>query len=240
MSMSAKYGQFCPMAKAMEVLDERWTLLVVRELLRGSTHFNELRRGVPRISPALLSKRLRTLERAGVLRRTGTGGRTSYHLTESGTELGAVVDSLTWWGLRWVGELGDEDLDPHLLFWDVRRTLDPAAWPRGRTVVAFDLADVGPRARRWWLVVADDVEVCDFDPGYDVDAQVTTTLRALTEVWRGDRTWRDAIGNGLVTISGAGPVQRAVPRWLGHSGLASLQRPARDQDASSSRSRAPA
>ena len=106
------YGQFCPVAKAMEVLDERWTLLVVRELLSGSSHFNELRRGVPKMSPALLSKRLHSLERAGVIRRTESDGRTSYTLTESGRELGDVVDALAVWGVRWIGDLGDEDFDP--------------------------------------------------------------------------------------------------------------------------------
>lgn len=119
----AGYGQFCPVAKAMDVLDERWTLLVVRELLVGSTHFNELRRGNPRMSPALLAKRLRTLERAGVVRRDEVGGRPTYRLTAAGEELRPVVESLGAWGARWVADLGDEDLDPHLLFWDVRRTV---------------------------------------------------------------------------------------------------------------------
>ena len=125
----SSYGQFCPVAKAMEVLDERWTLLVVRELLMGSRHFNELRRGNPKMSPALLSKRLRRLERAGVVRRVLDGGRISYELTESGLELRPLVDALGAWGARWVGELGEEDLDPHLLMFDVRRTIPVA---RGR------------------------------------------------------------------------------------------------------------
>jgi DNA-binding HxlR family transcriptional regulator len=179
----ASYGQFCPMAKAMEVLDERWTLLVVRELLLGSTHFNELRRGVPKMSPALLSKRLRTLERAGVITREGTGQRTSYHLTRSGLELEPVVRALQSWGTRWVGALGKEDLDPHLLFWDVRRTVSLEQWPRQRTVVEFRLTDVEPRVSRWWLVVSDaGADVCDFDPGYDVDGLVQGPLRARRRV----------------------------------------------------------
>ena len=224
--MSA-YGQFCPVAKAMEVLDERWTLLVVRELLSGSVHFNELRRGVPKMSPALLSKRLRSLERAGVVRRTGDGGRSAYLLTESGRELSTVVDALGAWGVRWIGELGDQDLDPHLLMWDMRRTVPVTAWPQDRTVLAFRFRDVEARASRWWLCVNDaDVDLCDYDPGFEVDATVETSLRALTQVWRGDRSWRDALRAGDLTVEGPAPVRRALPEWLGQSQLAAVPRPA--------------
>lgn len=140
------YSQFCPVAKAMELLDERWTLLVVRELLKGSTHFNDLRRGVPKMSPALLSKRLKALSRAGVVERTEVDGRTSYALTACGQELAGVVNELAAWGARWIPEIGDDDLDPHLLMWDIRRTVPVDAWPRARTVVAFRLTGVAPKA----------------------------------------------------------------------------------------------
>ncbi|MDT4999993.1 MAG: hypothetical protein QOK12_2098, partial [Mycobacterium sp.] len=136
------YGQFCPVAKAMEVLDERWTLLVVRELLLGSRHFNELRRGVPKMSPALLSRRLKSLARVGVVDRTEVDGRTTYSLTPCGQELFDVVDALGSWGTRWIGELGEEDLDPHLLMWDIRRTIPIDEWPRARTTMAFRLDGV--------------------------------------------------------------------------------------------------
>ena len=122
------YGQFCPVAKAMELLDERWTMLVVRELLLGSRHFNDLRRGVPKMSPALLSKRLKSLARAGVVERGEIDGRTTYSLTECGKELADVVEALGAWGVRWIGELGEEDLDPHLLMWDMRRTIPVDTW----------------------------------------------------------------------------------------------------------------
>jgi DNA-binding HxlR family transcriptional regulator len=219
------YGQFCPVAKAMEVLDERWTLLIVRELLLGSTRFNELRRGVPKMSPALLSKRLRALERAGVVRRTDEGGRSSYLLTESGHELRSIVDALGAWGVRWVGELGSEDLDPHLLMWDMRRTVPVDRWPRARTVVAFRFDDV-PKAREWWLCVnGDDVDICDDDPGFDVTATVATSLRALTGVWRGDVTWTQAIRSGAVQLDAPGVVRRQVPEWIGQSLLSAVPRP---------------
>ncbi len=224
--MSA-YGQFCPVAKAMELLDERWTLLVVRELLCGSRHFNDLRRGVPKMSPALLSKRLKSLSRAGVVERTEIDGRTSYSLTPCGQELAGVVDALGEWGARWIPELGDDDLDPHLLMWDMRRTVSVEDWPRARTVVAFRLTGVDPKAARWWLVVSEgEADICDLDPGYEVAATVETSLLTLTRLWRGDQSWSRATLNGTVAIHGAADVRRAVPGWLGQSRLAAVPRPA--------------
>lgn len=220
------YGQFCPVAKAMEVLDERWTLLVVRELLEGSTHFNDIRRGVPKMSPALLSKRLRSLERAGVVRRTAMNGRVSYTLTDAGKELNDVVTGLATWGVRWVGELGAEDLDPHLLFWDMRRKVPAQNWPPARTVVAFRLSDVDSKVSRWWLVGrGGEVDVCDYDPGFEEVATVVASLRTLTRIWRGDQTWTEALRSGAVELTGPTDVRRAVPAWLGQSPMAGIARP---------------
>ena len=220
------YGQFCPVAKAMEILDERWTMLVVRELLEGSTQFNDLRRGVPKMSPALLSKRLRTLERHGIVNRTSQGGRVSYTLTESGLELADIVQGIGAWGIRWISGMGQQDLDPHLLFWDMRRKVAVEEWPRDRTVVAFELSDVAPKVSRWWLVgVAGEMDVCDFDPGYDVNATVKGSLRALTEIWRGDISWRQALRDGNVDVAAAPSVRKVVPTWLGQMPLAAVPRP---------------
>jgi DNA-binding HxlR family transcriptional regulator len=221
------YGQFCPVAKAMEVLDERWTLLIVRELLLGSTHFNDLRRGVPKMSPALLSKRLKSLTRAGIVNRRDVDGRTSYSLTPCGQELVGVVTALSQWGTRWIPEIGDDDLDPHLLMWDLRRTIPIDAWPRARTVVAFQLSGVAPKASRWWLVVSEgQADVCDFDPGYDVTATVDASLRDLTLTWRGDRSWSRSILDGTVAVFAPAEIRRAVPTWLGQSTSAAVPRPA--------------
>jgi len=221
------YGQFCPVAKAMELLDERWTLLVVRELLLGSKHFNDLRRGVPKMSPALLSKRLKSLSRAGVVERSDVDGRTTYSLTPCGQDLAGVVDALGEWGVRWIRELGEDDLDPHLLMWDIRRAISVDAWPRARTVVAFRLTGVAPKAARWWLMVSEGVaDVCDFDPGYDVAATVETSLLTLIQLWRGDLSWSRALLNGTVAIDGATDARRAVPGWLGQSRMAAVLRPA--------------
>ncbi len=222
----ANYGQFCPMAKAMEILDERWTLLVVRELLLGSTHFNDLRRGNPRMSPTLLAKRLRTLEHAGVVRRDIVDGRTRYTLTQAGQELAPVVETLQVWGVRWVGGLGAQDLDPHLLLWDMKRTMSAAHWPKGHTVVALTFEDVEPGAAQWWICVRENqIDVCDYDPGFKVTARVTLSLRTLSEIWRGDCSWATAVRDGLVDIDAPRVVRRELPGWLGQSSAALVPRP---------------
>jgi DNA-binding HxlR family transcriptional regulator len=223
----SSYGQFCPVAKAMELLDERWTMLVVRELLDGSSHFNELRRGVPKMSPALLSKRLHTLTRAGVIERSDVDGRTSYALTACGRELNDVIQALGAWSVRWIPELGDEDLDPHLLMWDIHRKMPISAWPRKRTALAFQFSDVAPKASSWWLMVADGrPDVCDLDPGHDVAATVSCRLRTLTQIWRGDLSWSRALLEDSVSIAGPAQVRHAVPSWIGQSRLAAVARPA--------------
>lgn len=153
--MGSSYHQFCPVAKAMELLDERWTMLVIRELLLGSRHFNDIRRGVPKMSPSLLSKRLRDLTRAGIVERRDEGREVVYGLTAAGMELAPVVDKLGAWGMRWIGKVGEEDLDPKLLMWDLHRHVDPALVPPGRTVVSFRFNDV-PASQDPRLVAGDD------------------------------------------------------------------------------------
>jgi DNA-binding HxlR family transcriptional regulator len=220
------YGQFCPIAKTMEVLDERWTVLVVRELLAGSHHFNELRRGVPKMSPALLSKRLRSLERAGILIRQSDGNRVRYELTPGGKELGPIVWALGEWGVRWRSQLGDEDLDPHLLMWDVHRNLDHDALPDGRTVLAFCFTDVPARTRNWWIVAwaHGEVDLCDVDPGFAVAVTATARLRTMVDVWQGNRGWAPALRSGELRLDGSAPARRALPHWLKLSPFAAVNR----------------
>ncbi|MGE5291862.1 MAG: winged helix-turn-helix transcriptional regulator [Micromonosporaceae bacterium] len=226
--MGSSYHQFCPVAKAMELLDERWTLLVVRELVTGSQHFNELRRGLPRMSPTLLSRRLHQLVRAGILERRANGQDVRYVLTQAGLELRPVVEALGAWGIRWIGDLGDEDLDPHLLLWDMHRNIDHRAMPNGRTVVQFRFSDVPASTRDWWLVITSgEADVCDTDPGYAVAVTVTSSLRSMVEVWRGDLSWPDALRSGAVQVHGPQTLRRAVPRWFTLSSFASVPRPAR-------------
>ena len=222
------YGQFCPVAKAMELLDERWTMLVVRELLLGSTHFNDLRRGVPKMSPALLSKRLKSLTRAGVIERAEIDGRTAYSLTQCGKELADVVESLGAWGVRWIGELGEEDLDPHLLMWDMRRTVPIEAWPRDAHDVGVP-PRLGCRRRRrgggWWSPTARPTCATSI-PASRWRAPSRPDLRTLTRIWRGDVGWSHALLNGSVAVSGPAEVRRAVPSWIGQGSSAAVPRPA--------------
>ncbi len=226
--MGSSYRQFCPVAKAMELLDERWTLLIVRELVTGSQHFDELRRGVPRMSPSLLSKRLSQLVRAGIVDRHDDGSDVRYVLTPAGRELQPVVEALGVWGIRWIGEIGDEDLDPKLLLWDMHRNIDHDAVPDGRTVVQFRFPEAPARSRDWWLVITpDDADVCDADPGYPVAVTMTTSLRRMIEVWRGDLSWPDALRSGAITLQGPENFRRAVPRWFTLPVFAAVSRPPR-------------
>ncbi|KQV67549.1 HxlR family transcriptional regulator [Nocardioides sp. Root122] len=224
--MGASYSQFCPVAKAMELLDERWTLLVVRELVVGSEHFNELRRGLPRMSPTLLSRRLQQLVRAGVITREETDGEVRYRLTEAGEELRPVVEALGTWGTRWIPDLADPDLDPKLLLWDMHRNVDHGRVPARRTVLAFEFDDVEVDLARWWLVISSgDVDVCDDDPGDEPVASVQTSLRTLTEVWRGDKAWSAARGDGSVRVVASREVAAALPGWFLLSPFAGVPRP---------------
>ena len=223
--MGTTYHQFCPVAKAMELLDERWTMLLVRELVLGSEHFNDLRRGLPRMSPTLLSKRLHQLVRAGVVEKRVDGKDVRYVLTPAGEELRPVVEAVGSWGARWIGVLGDEDLDPKLLLWDMHRNVDRAAVPPPRTVLHFRFPDVRGAQGRWWLVITpDEVDVCDADPGHDVSLTLTSSLRDLTRVWRGDLAWSEAVGQGRLAVDGPEELRRAVPAWFSLSVFASVPR----------------
>ncbi|TDC60364.1 transcriptional regulator [Actinomadura sp. GC306] len=220
--MGASYYQFCPVAKAMELLDERWTLLIVRELLAGSERFNEIRHGVPRMSPTLLSKRLNQLVRAGIAEKRDD----RYVLTPAGEELRPVVEALAVWGVRWIGELGDRNLDPKFLLWDMRRNVASDALPAGRTVVLFVFPDVPSRLRHWWLVLTPETaDLCDTDPGHEVSVTVTAGLRLMTGIWRGDLSWQDALRSGTLTIQGPERLRRTFPTWFA-SPIAALPRPA--------------
>lgn len=221
-----EYGQFCPVAKAAEVLDQRWTLLVLRELVAGSTRFNDIHRGVPRMSRSLLSRRLAALVREGIISRDDGPGGPSYRLTDSGRELEQVIEAVGKWGVRWPSELRDEDLDPGQLVWDIHRRVDIAAVPAGRTVLRITFTDRSREDRSWWLLLhRAGVDVCDHDPGLDTDVAITTSVRTLARVWRGDRRWDDAVGAGELTIQGPEPLRRQVQRWFLLSPFAAVPRP---------------
>jgi DNA-binding HxlR family transcriptional regulator len=224
------YGQFCPVAKASEVLAERWTPLVVRELLCGSHRFNELQRGVPLMSRSLLAKRLRELELAGVIERrpSGDGRASEYHLTEAGEELRPIIMGLGAWGQRWArSEVSRAELDPRLLMWDMQRNIETEALPLHRVVVRFRFTDTGPGFPRvtWLILKGDQVDVCYKDPGFEVDLVVVGRLRALVGVWLGDTSMSAVIRSGELQIEGTRRLADAFPSWLRRSIFAGVERP---------------
>ena len=210
------YGQFCPVAQACSVLGERWTVLIVRELLCGSTRFSELQRGISRISPTMLAARLKELEAAGLVVRRGRGGRAAtYHLTPIGRELEPIVFAIGAWGLRWTkGRIADEELDVELLMTDIGRRIDAAGLPDGRTVLRFRFTDVAEFSEWWLLIEGGAVDVCIDDPGEESDLSFVTTVRVLAEVWMGRRPLADALSTRDLRVSGEGVLKRSLSRWF--------------------------
>jgi hypothetical protein len=142
-------------------------------------------------------------------------------------ELKPVVEGLGAWGIRWIGELGADDLDPHLLLWDIRRTVPVERWPRRRTVVEFRFTDQPGRTATWWLVVnGEDADVCDYDPGFEVAATITSSLSTMVAVWRADLTWDNALRTAVVVIDAPSEVRRDIPDWIGHMTFGAVPRPA--------------
>lgn len=209
------YGQFCPVALAAETFARRWTPLIVRELLAGSSRFNDLRRGIPAISASMLSRRLEELVVAGIVVRREDEEGTRYLLTPAGEELRGVVEQLGVWGRRWLpSEYRERDLDPRLLVWDVHRNLHLDRVPE-RTVVELHFSDAPAKLRGYWLVLdRDGAEVCLAPPGGEVDLRISCTVRALTEVWMGHTSWAAASRAGAIELSGPSWLRRAFPGWL--------------------------
>ena len=220
------YKQFCPVAMAAEVLCTRWTIVLLRELIAGSTRFNDLRRGVPRMSPALLSQRLKELEGAGVISRTPSPtdpGVFEYHLTAAGRELEPVVEAFGIWGQRWVGtELSLQHLDVSLLMWDMRRNLNPTPMPKRRSVIQIHYPELTPAQRTWWLLVEPNagVDLCSIDPGFDVDLYISTDLRTMTAIWMGMDSVRKALGDQRMMLTGDRKLAANMQAWLGLSPFA--------------------
>lgn len=232
--MSQSYGQYCPFALAVELLCQRWTLLVVSRLIDGCSRFNEIRRGVPQISPSLLSKRLSELERAGLIetRKATSGGGREYLLTQAGRDLEPIIDGLAVWGQQWARDMVDDDLDPAFLVWSMHLRLDTDALPPGRTVVEFEFTGAPSDLSRFWLVQRDgEVEMCLKDPGLDVDLAVRSDLRLFVEAWRGFRDLRREIRSGRIELHGPRELRKAFPRWLRLSALAPYgrRRPGRER-----------
>lgn len=220
----AGYKQFCPLSMAAEVLCTRWTMVLMRELIAGSTRFNDLRRGVPKMSPTLLSQRLKDLEVAGIVKRSpvpSERGVFEYHLTEAGSDLREVVIAMGMWGQKWVeSSLSLKNLDPSLLMWDMRRNLNPDPLPRKRTVIQFLYHDLPSTKSDWWLVIepAGDVDLCWADPGFEVDLFVSTDLRTMTAIWMG--VTDVATESERFEFTGPKEISSTMQTWLGLSPFA--------------------
>jgi DNA-binding HxlR family transcriptional regulator len=202
---------------------------VVRELLCGSTRFNEIRRGVPRMSPSLLSKRLLELEEAGVVSRESPEGCDwdEYRLTEAGQELLPIIQGLGTWGKRWItGDFTEDQLDVELLMWDLQRRIEVERVPGERTVVLFEFSDVPEDRNHFWLVVdRPEVDLCVTDPGHPVDLTVHADLPTMTGIWMGNIRYAEALRRKEIRLRGPAELRRSFPNWLGLSLFAGVERP---------------
>lgn len=226
------YGQFCPVAKAAEILTERWTPLLLREFVLGSHRFNDLHRGLPLMSRSLLAQRLKRLEAAGIIeRRSGTDGQSAeYFLTPAGEEFGPVIEAMGHWGQRWSRRFDTTDLDPSLLVWDMQRSFKRDRLPSRKFVMEMQFRGVPRRHRdrsRWWLIIDPQlVDVCIKDPGFEIELFVQADLEAMTKVWLGDLRLNDTMRAGDIVVEGQPQLIREFPAWIGLSSMAEVPRPA--------------
>lgn len=212
------YGQFCPVAKSTELVGEKWTLLILRELLLGTTRFNDFQRALSRMSPTLLVRRLRHLEDCGVVVRKKLSGQRGYEyrLTAAGKELAPLIETLAVWGMRWArSQLADDELDVEFLMREQQRRLQTEYLPDGQTVICITFDELSVHKTWWLLVDGDDVDLCTEDPGKDVDLYINSSVRTLVEVWNGDLSIRTALANKSVKATGMRHLIRTMPDWFG-------------------------
>jgi DNA-binding HxlR family transcriptional regulator len=217
------YSQFCPVALAAEVFAERWTPLILRELLSGARRFADIHRGVPRMSRNLLCQRLEALAHIGIIERKplAHGRGSEYHLTDAGRAFGPVVESLGAWGYKWSSrDLRDEHLDPDFLMWVLHRLVRTENLPDHRVVVYVQFRQT-PKRRYWLILNRPEVDVCLFDPGFEVDLEVVADVRTLADICLGHVKVRDAISRGWLTLLGARQICKDFSSWLGTAHYAS-------------------
>jgi DNA-binding HxlR family transcriptional regulator len=218
------YGQFCPVALGTEVFAERWTPLILRELLHGARRFADIHRGVPRISRHLLTLRLQALAHAGIIERKVVAARRGgeYGLTQAGREFGPVIDALGDWGYKWsTRDLRDEHLDPDYLMWTVRGLVRVENLPEQRVVVQFRFRE-HPKRRYWLILNRRELDLCIVDPGFDVDLEVVAETRALAEICLGHLKLVEATGRGRLAVTGPRQYCRDLAQWLGVTHFAAI------------------
>lgn len=218
-----QYNQFCPVAKASELLGEKWTFLILRELLSGGRRFNEFQRGLGHISPSLLSTRLRQLEEGGIIERNKIKGQQGYEyfLTQAGNEVLPIVKELGKWGMKWARtQIEDEELDIELLMLYLVRSIKPKYLAGNETIIHFKFNNL-KKLQNWWIIVKDyDIDVCLEDPKKEVDVWFNTDVRTMMEVWMGDRSYRSAIEKNKLTIIGRTSLTKSITKWLHNSDYA--------------------
>ena len=223
----SRYGQYCPLALASEVLCERWNLLILRRIIDGCRRFNDIHQGVPKISATLLSMRLKALEQAGLIRiEPMTDGRgRSYTPLPACRELEAISNDIAVWGQRWARDMSKDDLDPEFLLYSMHRRLDSSLMPSGRTVIEFQFTGAPRHCNRFWLIHADgETEMCLKDPGHPKDILVRSNLKRFIEAWRGIRNLKLEIRSGAIKIDGPRTLVKAFPDWLMGSAYADTER----------------
>jgi DNA-binding HxlR family transcriptional regulator len=222
------YGQFCPVAKAAEILGDPWAILIVREMLLGGDRFSRLQRGMPRISPTVLTTRLKELEANGVIAKRQVSGKRGheYRLTPAGRELSGLIEAYAVWGMRWArDEMDQDDLDITCLMFDMQRGIDTSAFPDGETVLQFTCPDLD-QFSRWWLVCADSaIDLCYEDPGKDVDCYITAPSKMLIQAWMGDVPLRSVTESDQFRIVGDARLRRSFTKWFARSSVAGTPRP---------------
>lgn len=223
-----QYGQFCPIAKSSEILGDTWSLLIVRELLLGSTKFSQLQKGLPKISPTILTKRLKALETWGVLikrKLTGQKGH-EYRLTPAGRELSPLVDALAVWGMRWArDEMEPDDLDATFLMFDVERNIVTKELPEGENVICFQFPDLDEFGKWWIICDGANTDLCYQDPGKDVSAYITANSVDMIKVWMGDLPLSGALRQDRITLLGEPSICDRFRKWFPLSSAAMVPRP---------------
>ena len=225
--MNKGYGQYCPLSLAAELLGQRWMILVISRLIDGCSTFNEIHRGVPRISPSMLSQRLEELETAGLLVKEQQKGKNGYKyvLTEAGWDLEDLIMQMAVWGQHWGREMNLDDLDPAFLAWSMHTRIDTDAMPPGRTVMEFEFDGIEEGLHRFWLVNTDGVvDMCLKYPGFDTDILIKADIRRFVEAWRGFRDLREELYTGHIALEGPAELKRQFPDWLLLSALAPYRR----------------
>lgn len=218
MSALRGYGQFCPVAMTSQILTARWTPLILRELLCGSTRFGDLRKGLPRISQSLLTRRLEELNDSNIIIKSPlSSGGYEYQLTKAGEKLRPIIEMMGIWGAEnLMHNLTQNERDPDLLFWDIRRTVDSSMIDtKNRFVTQFDVSGLSRTKRFRWLVSNNgDTDLCYRDPGYEVNLTVYASLKALVDVWVGVQTLNRALSKNEIRLEGSIKDKVFFKKWF--------------------------